>query len=678
MHLRATSRYGRAAAALTVGAAAVASLLVAVPTYAIAVESVLAAPGVPRGASGFRFSEDLFSPRMGQPALRVAGESFLARVALGGSYSVGQVQAWLEDVDGATHPLTVSAITAREVTPGSELDVMLYSPGLVTVQEVTLEVPAGTPAGFYGFGIDVAGSEYSSESAVRVYDEYPSSWGFMHITDTHVGYDDGTYTATERLQFFVQEANFLDPEFVVHTGDVCENQNAGHDWPQQFLGAVAELRVPIYVIPGNHDYYNDGQDYDPSGWLRYFHEINRYQNSRLEFGDAVFYGLDTQFNYGLLEFYRCHGPADEALDWLEAEAAGLGASDRPRFLLMHGPNFDYFSWNKYNTTRVRDIMNTFDFDLGLAGHTHRFETYLNSGTNSLFRNDFQGADDWVRDVAFPGYPLHTQTSSLGKDEETSAMVASELEGMGPEEAERVAAEMGFGSARELLEAIERCEAGGRGVFGDSITWRWVQVDGPDVAFYTADTDGDGYRNTETPWPLGEISFDVTTEPDGTIISTVTNGHYETWTDCRHYVPADPGMYYLVDGGTLLSRLPDGTAVVAVDAIAAQSSSVVTLSPTTGIDGDAFAFRLHSTCPNPFNPETRIAFELPEAADVSLDVYSVGGRHVARLLSGPMEAGPHHVTWDGSDGRGRALSSGVYFVRLQAGARAASTRGVLLK
>jgi hypothetical protein len=297
---------------------------------------------------------------------------------------------------------------------------------------------------------------------------------------------------------------------------------------------------------------------------------------------------------------------------------------------MHGPNFDYLVWNTSNVTTVRDLMTTDTFDLALAGHTHRFETFLNSGTNSLGRNDYQNADDWVSDVAFPGFPLHLQTSALGKDD------------------------------------------------GDGCSWRWVQVDGTDVTFFSADTDGDGYRNTEYPWMPGELLFSSDSDTSGAITSSVENLHYETWYDVRHYVPADPMTDYEVDGGTLLRRLPDGTAVVSVASVGPLATSVVTLEPTTGIQEQTFALRILGVSPNPFNPVTTISFELPETGEATLEVFSVAGRRVATLVDTRLGAGPHSVEWPGTDDSGRPLASGIYFARLSGGGREARTRVALLK
>jgi len=571
------------------------------------------------------FSPELFQPRIGQPVLSEDGEAFIAYVAREGSYSVAQVAGELVAPDGTVFLLTTLSVNATAVA-GSELEVMLYSPGLGTVQEIEFYVPPGTPADFYDIRIDIDGTLYESVSAVRVYDIYPASWGFIQITDTHVGYSG----ALSRLESFVDEANFLDPEPIVVTGDICEHLNPGTDWPQQFLGAVAELRMPVYMIPGNHDYYNDGESYDSGEPLRYFSEINRFQNSVVTLGSARFYGVNTQYDHGLFQFYRCHGPSSGALDWIADDLGVLDETDRPRFLLMHGPNFDYLVWNTSNVTAVRDLMTTDTFDLALAGHTHRFETFLNSGTNSLGRNDFQNADDWLRDIAFPGYPLHLQTSSLGKDD------------------------------------------------GDGCSWRWVQVDGTDVTFFSADTDGDGYRNTEYPWMPGQLLFSSDSDSSGVITSSVENLHHETWYDVRHYVAADPMTQYDVQGGALLWRLPDGTAVVSVSTVGPLATSVVTLEPTTAIGDETFILRVLGASPNPFNPTTSVSFELPAAGHAELAIFSVDGRRVATLVDTRLSAGPHSIAWNGSDAYGRSVGSGVYFARLNLRGQVAHARMTLLR
>lgn len=75
-------------------------------------------------------------------------------------------------------------------------------------------------------------------------------------------------------------------------------------------------------------------------------------------------------------------------------------------------------------------------------------------------------------------------------------------------------------------------------------------------------------------------------------------------------------------------------------------------------------RLLGNHPNPFNPSTTIEFELGRAMPVAIDVYSVAGRHIRRLVNGQMSAGVHTAVWDGGDDAGRLVAAGVYFYRMR--------------
>jgi hypothetical protein len=75
--------------------------------------------------------------------------------------------------------------------------------------------------------------------------------------------------------------------------------------------------------------------------------------------------------------------------------------------------------------------------------------------------------------------------------------------------------------------------------------------------------------------------------------------------------------------------------------------------------------LSANVPNPFRGATSLRFALPSAGHVELSVYDVGGRKVRGLVQGRLEAGSHAVEWDGRDGSGARVASGVYLVRLNA-------------
>jgi hypothetical protein len=85
------------------------------------------------------------------------------------------------------------------------------------------------------------------------------------------------------------------------------------------------------------------------------------------------------------------------------------------------------------------------------------------------------------------------------------------------------------------------------------------------------------------------------------------------------------------------------------------------------------FALYPCHPNPFNPSTVIRFSLPHTEHAKLTVYDVTGRQVKVLANEVFSAGEHRITFDGSN-----LSSGVYFVRLEAGQHLKTEKMVMLK
>lgn len=84
-------------------------------------------------------------------------------------------------------------------------------------------------------------------------------------------------------------------------------------------------------------------------------------------------------------------------------------------------------------------------------------------------------------------------------------------------------------------------------------------------------------------------------------------------------------------------------------------------------------------PNPFNPRTEISYDLPQDAEVSVIVYDALGRRVRALIDGRMQArGRHTVSWDGRSATGRVLASGVYLIRIEAGASSTTCKAALLQ
>jgi hypothetical protein len=102
------------------------------------------------------------------------------------------------------------------------------------------------------------------------------------------------------------------------------------------------------------------------------------------------------------------------------------------------------------------------------------------------------------------------------------------------------------------------------------------------------------------------------------------------------------------------------------------------SPSTYIASDDFiivpkSFALFQNHPNPFNPVTKIRYQVPVQSEISLRVYNVLGMEVAILADGMINAGTHEAEWDAS-----GFPSGVYFYRLGTGQHTEVKKMILTK
>ena len=148
--------------------------------------------------------------------------------------------------------------------------------------------------------------------------------------------------------------------------------------------------------------------------------------------------------------------------------------------------------------------------------------------------------------------------------------------------------------------------------------------------------------------VASFSLQVSSGYNPTIKLTVTDGLSATLTSTK---------YVTVSGG--------GTGPRVEQSAAYPVSDLASALPTT--------YALESAYPNPFNPTTEIRFALPESAPVSLVIYDVTGREVARLVDGTLAAGYHRVQWEAS-----AMPSGLYLYRLTAGTYTETRRMILMK
>ena len=92
----------------------------------------------------------------------------------------------------------------------------------------------------------------------------------------------------------------------------------------------------------------------------------------------------------------------------------------------------------------------------------------------------------------------------------------------------------------------------------------------------------------------------------------------------------------------------------------------------------FVYSLQQNYPNPFNPTTTIQFSVPDRSKTDLKVFDIMGREVITLVNQTLEPGYHQIIWNGRNGFGQSIASGMYFTVMRSENFKAVKKMVLLK
>lgn len=127
-------------------------------------------------------------------------------------------------------------------------------------------------------------------------------------------------------------------------------------------------------------------------------------------------------------------------------------------------------------------------------------------------------------------------------------------------------------------------------------------------------------------------------------------------------------------GSLVEAAVDDFEILEVDAVTNVTAPETSALPTN--------LRLYASYPNPFRAGTglvtTIQYELPKLVSTRVAIYDINGRRVRVLQNGWQTPGSHIITWNGADYSGRLLSSGFYFISLEAERQKINRRILLVK
>lgn len=175
-------------------------------------------------------------------------------------------------------------------------------------------------------------------------------------------------------------------------------------------------------------------------------------------------------------------------------------------------------------------------------------------------------------------------------------------------------------------------------------YNWVYQENPVLlGGYTRQINGIKFINENTGWGAASALMLIRTTNGGTNWTIdLTNNLYDGFYTIEKNLKSR--VWTGSDNGRLWYR--DSVNVVNVHNI---TSTVIK------------DFKLYQNCPNPFNPTTKIRFDIPYKYQnkITLNVYNILGKIVATLVNDELNSGTYEVTFDGSK-----LSSGVYYYTLQ--------------
>ncbi len=224
-----------------------------------------------------------------------------------------------------------------------------------------------------------------SKNSIYIIPEYKKEFTVVHVTDTHLPSnfywgDDGLEadsTGIEDFRAVIKDINIINPDFVIHTGDLIndgEIEELGVPSISRAKKLMYELDVPVFLVAGNHDLGGWDATPAPDGtarrtWWNFFGwdylnstsaTATTTQNYSFNYGKVHFIGLEAYDNYDewRYELYGSSSFISSQFTWLNTDIAAH-STDSLNVMFYH-----YDFKNEIN-------LSSLDVDVAFWGHTHK-------------------------------------------------------------------------------------------------------------------------------------------------------------------------------------------------------------------------------------------------------------------------------------------------------------------
>ncbi|WP_226654834.1 metallophosphoesterase family protein [Pseudalkalibacillus hwajinpoensis] len=389
---------------------------------------------------------DIIAPLFGTPAIKENGQTLTVKMDSHGKEAGG----WRVKLKPTNH----SAFTETYELPVENVSTgQSHWKKASKMYDVAVTIPENVPEELYDLEVSYTanGQRQTDEQphSVKVIKEYNKDFTFLHLTDIHVGSprnlgstDDLSTVSAGRLketgmwnpdeekrwlylQKAIKEVNLKNPDFVVVTGDLMFGQMNPQEYIYEYeetYRMLQKLDVPVYLVPGNHDYY--AQDATLTDGAKYWEQYFGPQYFSFDYGPyAHFIGYNSfdwnkfdRSGNGTVSVPTWGGQIREKqLNWIKEDLAdnaktaqqsqitGLFSHHNPlwqdrdiwpqedpdvqkywkQYDEQHDPQkldtlilgeklgLDYDQqWHGENANELIDVMKQYNVDLSLHGHTH--------------------------------------------------------------------------------------------------------------------------------------------------------------------------------------------------------------------------------------------------------------------------------------------------------------------
>lgn len=468
---------------------------------------------------------------------------------------------------------------------------------------------------------------------------YPEFENYPDNADDLVAWMDAWRTGADELPIYWWDAdgrNFEDPEQMAPT------LSASWPLPENFTYSNEEL-----LSAATGDY--------PVGDLNWFpQEKESWEAERDQLEEQIREGFEV------IEF--------RSMAEYEAQDGELSGDENEVFVV----DDDAFAYFEYDGGTI-----SWDFEMEEGGDYDVAVNYRNRWDSDGRANDLYVNDEEIAHMEHPnsgGDWLFHEVEGVSFDEGANTLEIRESWGfidyanVEIRDNDEVVADLGVweaepdGNISIVCDDDQGCASGGQYVefvqnAEGGITW---QVD--DLEFNGRE-DGEFRFNIRYRTPEGAVQQDLYLNGE----PAIENIEFDE--DSWEVLPTD--LTYLEDGlQSIELRSNQGNIHVDNVQVFGREGHVTTIEPE---DELAREYELKQNYPNPFNPTTNIEFRIPEASDVTLEVYNVLGQRVATLVDDQYSAGTHTVQFDAS-----GLASGMYIYRLEAGAHQMSKQMMFIK